>query len=100
MLPFKIGNWLIENKGITWDAEPIAFFIDRNALTDSKGGDRVNCYNFMLHITEITWLKPTDVYLFNTAFIYALEAYKMNFAEQSFVETLTQQQALISKMTW
>ena len=98
MLPFKIGNWLIDDEGITWDAEPIAFFISKSSIADSESGDRVNCYNWMLHVASLGWLKPTDVYQFNTAFVYALESYKMNLTEQSFIKTLALQQKLIVKL--
>lgn len=95
MEPIKIGNWLIDQDGINWDGTPsLKYSISKSTLTDSRG----KAYDWLLHMPEKTWLTREDVYAFNTAFIFAMEAYGIPFtSDLSFVETFKEQEEIIKR---
>jgi len=93
MTPFKIGNWLITEEGITWDGTPkIDYQIPRERILEFGPGDRTNMYDWLVHIPTKTWATEADIYALNTAFVYALAHYGLNLTTLSFVETLIEQQ--------
>ena len=89
MIPFKIGNWLINEEGITWDGEQqIKYEIEKDRLTESGPQDRINVYDWLVHMPTKAWLSREDIYALNTALIYAMEHFKIKFPKDlSFVET-------------
>lgn len=98
MIPFKIGNWLINNDGIQWDGQPaMDYKISKNTLNDIGGGDRANKYDWLVHLPEKTWLTEMDIYALNTALVYALEYFEVGFSPKiSFVKTFIEQQRIIA----
>ena len=63
----------IDDDGIEWTGTT-PYPIAKQRLTEKGTGERANCYDWLLHLTEKTWLKPIDIYQLNTAFIYVLVA--------------------------
>src|SRR5581483_6285047 len=94
MIPYKIGNWLINADGIRWDGIPkVDYLITQQRLLElGPPPERANMYDWLVHLPEKTWLTEADVYTLNTAFIYALAHFGLNFNTGSFVETLIEQQ--------
>lgn len=93
MTPFKIGNWLITEQGITWDGTPkVDYTISRERILEFGPDDRKNMYDWLVHIPTKTWATEADIYTLNTAFIYAIAHYGLDFTTCSFVETLIEQQ--------
>lgn len=93
MTEIKIENWLITEEGIEWDGIPkIEYFISKERLNELGTGERSNMYNWLLHTASKTWITKTDVYTLNTAFIYAIEYFGLEYNTGSFMETLKEQQ--------
>lgn len=91
---FKIGNWLITDKGIMWNKEnDPEYFIAKETLVQSGPQDRNNMYDWLVHLPRKSWINKEDVYALNTAFVYAMELYGYDFNTNSFIETLKEQQA-------
>ena len=98
MTPFKIGNWLITEEGINWDGQPeVDYDITKKELVVLGSAERSEMYDWLVHLPEKTWLTEADIYALNTAFIYAIEYFGLNFKTGSFVLTLIEQQKIISK---
>lgn len=96
MTPFKIGNWLITEEGIAWDGQPkVNYQITKERILEGGSSGRINMYDWLVHIPSKTWTTETDIYALNTAFIYALAHYGLNFNTHSFVETLIEQQDVL-----
>ena len=90
---FKIGNWLITDKGISWNKEnEPEYLITKEDLTESGPQDRSNMYDWLVHMPTKSWINKEDVYALNTAFIYAMELYGFDFNTNSFIETIKEQQ--------
>jgi hypothetical protein len=94
MIPFKIGNWLIDQEGIKWDGKPKTdYLIAKARLTEAGPQGRSKMYDWLVHMPEKTWLTRADIYALNTALIYAMEEFKIPFPKNlSFVETFEQQE--------
>jgi hypothetical protein len=93
MTPFKIGNWLITEEGITWEGTPkIDYVIPKERILELGPGDRKNMYDWLIHIPTKTWATEADIYALNSAFVYALTHYGLDLTTHSFVETLIEQQ--------
>lgn len=93
MTPYKIGNWLINEDGITWDGIPkIDYEIPKERILQFGTQERKNMYDWLVHIPTKAWTTETDIYALNTAFVYALAQYGLNFSALSFIETLIEQQ--------
>ena len=90
MIPTKIGNWLINKDGIKWDGEEkIEYNIAKHTIID----ERDDMYEWLIHMVEKSWLSREDIYALNTAFIYAMEKFKIPFPKNlSFVETFDEQE--------
>lgn len=97
MTPLKIGNWQITEEGIAWDGIPKTdYIIPKDRILEFGPGGRKNMYDWLVHFPTKTWVKELDVYTLNTAFIYALEYYGLDFKTCSFVETIIEQQKELS----
>ncbi len=71
---FKLGHWLVDDDGIEW--RPTGFHIDKNDL-NRCGPYSDDTYYWLIHLAEKIWLTDTDIYMFNTVFICALEHFKV-----------------------
>lgn len=49
-------------------------------------------YDWLVHMPNKSWINKEDVYTLNTAFIYAMELYGLDFNINSFIKTLKEQQ--------
>lgn len=89
MIPKKIGNWLIDQDGIKWDGVPKhTYEIAKGRITE----ERDNMFDWLVHMSEKTWLTREDIYALNTAFIYAIEEFGITVPpNMSFVETFLKQ---------
>lgn len=92
MEAFKIGNWLVTVDGIEWTGEEREYFIEKDRLLENGDGERNNMYDWLIHLCSKGWLTDGDIYELNSAFIYAMEFFKLDFSTRSFVETLIEQQ--------
>jgi len=89
----KIGNWEINDKGIQCIKHGLShILIDKNDLTESGFAERKNSYDWLLHLPSKADLTREDIYALNTAFIYAIEYFNLDFNSNSFIETLTIQE--------
>lgn len=96
MTPFKIGNWLITEEGIKWDGQPnVEYLITKLRLIELGSGERSKMYDWLVHIPEKTWTTEADIYALNSAFIYAIDYFGLDFKTGSFVSTLIEQQKKI-----
>lgn len=89
---FKIGNWTIKEDGIHWNDVDNEYFIPKQNLSESGTGDRQNAYDWLVHLSTKAWVSTEDIYTLNSAFIYAMELYNLNFFQNSFMETFKLQQ--------
>jgi hypothetical protein len=91
---FKIGNWLVDSKGIIWDGPRKADYdIPKSGLSLTYEG----VYHWPIQIAQKTWLNREDVYTFNTAFFYALEAFEIPFPKEHLLVNTFKNQDLILK---
>lgn len=98
MLPFKIGNWLINDEGIIWNGPSGKYTITKERLTESGPEGRERMYDWLVHLPEKVWLTREDVYALNTALIFAMEAYNIPFPENlSFIETFIEQEDVMRR---
>lgn len=90
----KIGNWIIKDDGIHWAGQPeTGLVIEKERLNEGGPGDRVEMYDWLVHLPTKTWLTNEDIYALNTALIYALEYFDIGFDNNlSFVKTFIEQQ--------
>lgn len=90
----KIGNWLINDKGISWDGKnKRKYFISVEELQSYAGRDEV--YDWLVHLPSKDWITETDMYALNSAFIYLISLHGMDFHKSAFIKTLEQQQQLL-----
>jgi hypothetical protein len=95
----KIGSWTITADGIIWSGQPdVDYLIHKDRLDKAGTGERENTYDWLIHMVEKTWLTRKDIYALNTAFIFALEYFKVGFSKEiSFVETFKEQEKELKK---
>lgn len=93
MKQMKIDNWLVTEEGIQWNGNPkIDYFISKERLDELGTNERSNMYDWLLHTASKTWITKADIYTLNTAFIYAIEYFGLDYNTGSFIETLKEQQ--------
>ena len=93
MIPFKIGNWEINQQGIEWKGETgRELIIDKERITETGFGERENTYDWLIHLTGKSWLTRTDIYALNSAFIYAISFFELDLNSNSFVKTFMEQE--------
>ena len=99
MIPFKIGNWLIDEDGIKWNGKSaVTYNIHKSRLAEAGPPGRENMYDWLVHMPEKTWLTREDIYSLNTALLYAMEYFKVDFPENlSFIETIIEKERQLSK---
>ena len=96
MDPIKIGNWLITKDGIEWTGRlQNGYNIDKSRLAESGHDKQKDCYDWLLHLPEKNWVTTADVYTLNTAFLYALEIFRVPLNSLSFKNTLAEQQKIL-----
>lgn len=91
MVPKQIGKWLVTEHGIEWTGIN-DYFIEKERLLEAGPADRINMYDWLVHLPEKSWLSVEDIYALNTAFIFALDYFGFNFNSRSFVTTLIEQE--------
>jgi hypothetical protein len=98
MTPLKIGNWLITNDGIKWDANDGGnVTLERESITELGSAERGNMYDWLIHVPEKTWMTHADTYALNAAFIYSIGAFNLNFDADCFTETLIEQKRILAE---
>ena len=100
MIPFKIGNWIIDENGIKWDGTPkLDYRIPKERITEAGPSNRNRMYDWLVHMPHKTWLSREDIYTLNTALVYAMEAFGIAFPKNlSFVETFIAQSKELDDM--
>jgi len=92
----KIGNWLITEEGIKWVGQPkVDYTIPKDRLLELRLGSKI--YDWLVHLAEKTWVTEADIYTLNTAFIYAIDYFGLDFKTASYVETIKEQQKEIEE---
>lgn len=97
MLPYKIGNWEINIEGIVWKGNQVEFLIPKEELSLLRRGGNERIYDWLSHPTTKQWINENDIYALNTAYVFAMEYFKINFHVGSFVDTFIAQQDIISE---
>lgn len=96
----KIGNWLITEEGIKWDGTPKRNYplIPKDRLIEVGTDERKTMYDWLVHMQGKDWITKEDLYALNTAFVFALEYFKIGFPSNiSFVDTFKEQQKVIKE---
>jgi len=92
----NFGYWIVTEKGIEWNQEkPGSYFIERSRLLELGPGEE-QCYEWLLHIPEKTWLNKQDVLDLNEAFCYAAKKFGFEINESIYKNTITEQQWIIA----
>ncbi len=92
MIPFNIGNWIINEEGIHHTSDP-NYIIPVDRLAEPGPQGRHQMYDWLVHMPAKAWVSTEDVYALNTALIYALEHFGIDFPKDlSFVQTFIEQQ--------
>lgn len=91
MIPIKIGNWQVISDGIEFTGDN-EYFIPKESLLERGSGERKNMYDFLVHLPTKSWLSVEDIYTLNTAYIYAINYFRLDLNKLSFVETMILQQ--------
>jgi len=95
MINFRIGNWLIDETGINYT--PRDYSIGKDELLKSEYEDEI--FDWPIHLATKTWMTKEDLYAFNSAFIYAIEAYNLKKPlNMSFVKTFFEQDVLFKSI--
>jgi hypothetical protein len=95
MEEYRFGNWLVNHEGISWIGKPYNkdfYFISKQRLNETRNVDNIDLYNWLIHTASKTWITESDVYTLNTAFVFAIDFFNLDFKTGSFVETLKHQQ--------
>lgn len=92
-MEMEFGNWMVNQNSISWKGEEWQVLeVEKEALTtvryDSKGSF---LYDWILKITEFSWLTQDDLYDFNFAFVYACAKWDLEFSYPTFDATLAEQ---------
>ncbi len=67
----RFGNWVVTTEGMAWGGpEGPPYFIAKNRLWETRPGPD-NVWDWLIHLTEKTWLSDGDIYQLNTAFFFA-----------------------------
>lgn len=94
MSKITIGNWKVTDEGIEHTTDEDVFIPKENLL--EKGiAERANSYDWLIHLAGKTWLSVEDIYALNTAYIYAIDYFELDFNKVSFVDTIKIQQAIL-----
>ncbi len=93
MIPFKIGNWEINQLGIEWKGKTGGeLIIEKERITETGFGERKNTYDWLIHLTSKGWLSKIDIYALNSAFIYAISFFDLDLNSNSFIITFIEQE--------
>jgi len=99
MIPFKIGNWLINEEGISHSKDD-DYLISRERIVERGPQDRRNIFDWLVHMPTKSWCTREDIYALNTAFFYAIEAYGISYSSDiSFVKTIVMQEKILEQNT-
>lgn len=95
----KIGNWKIVDAGIEWVGDHGSYpVITKERLQETRDFDGVQVYDWLTHMAEKAWITEEDVYSLNTAFLFALEHFKIGFnGSISFERTLKEQNKIVNR---
>lgn len=97
MVPFSFGNWLVTNDGIQWTGNKHGdeYFISRESIEHTgMSNEEYGSYYWPKHLTEKLWISESDLYAFNTAFVFAFDQYNLDLDASSLAKSLHIQQIL------
>lgn len=94
----KIGNWLINEDGIDWAGkENIDYNIDRKSLLKIGFADRKGMYDWLIQLSEKTWVSVEDIITLNAAFVIAAKEYNLVLDIDVLASTMEDQLGIIKK---
>jgi len=97
MIPFKIGNWLIDEKGIRHENHK-DYQIDLNRLLERGPSDRKNMFDWLVHLPTKAWCSKEDIFALNSAFLYAIETFELECPDDiSFAKTMIEQSRIMNR---
>lgn len=90
------GNWKVTGKSIAWNSNDFNHFeIPINDLTRLRQNPNGALYDWVLLVTDESWLSQDDLYDFNYAFVFAAARYNLSFDYAVFDATLAEQYELL-----
>lgn len=93
----NFGNWSVTDKAIQWNGRN-EYFIDKSRLHEAGFGERAGTYDWLVHLTEKTWLTVQDIKDLNSAYMYALLKFNVGFStELSWEKTMIEQSKLLER---
>lgn len=96
MIPQKIGNWLINNEGIEWAGiEKIDYEVDRRSLLKTGFDEREGMYDWLVQLSEKTWVSVEDIITLNAAFVIATREFNFTLDIDILASTMEDQLAII-----
>ena len=94
----RFGNWIVGEDGITWDGlKKKGYYIEKDSLKDVLY-DYQDVYEWPIYIVDKSWINKSDIYTFNTAFVFALVHFGIGFSQFiSISKTFLRQQWAMEK---
>jgi len=66
------GQWVVTSEGIAWgNGSGPSYFVAKDRLWETRPGSDRQIWDWLVHMTEKTWLSDMDIYQLNTAFFFA-----------------------------
>lgn len=100
MVPFKIGNWNITEDAIQWDNQDYGreYEIPKSRVCETGTGSRSNMDDWLIHISEKTWITVADAYALNAAILYALNVWGLSYPTNiSYVDTIIELEDILNE---
>lgn len=96
MIPFKLGNWLIDEEGIR-HVDYKEYEISRSRILERGPADRRNMLDWLVHLPTKAWCTKEDIFALNSALLYGIEAYGLDIPEDiSFMKTMIEQTRILN----
>ncbi|PHR49840.1 MAG: hypothetical protein COA32_01515 [Fluviicola sp.] len=92
----RFGNWKVNEEGIEWVGSVGEYFIHKSRLNETGHGERSGMFDFLVHLTEKTWLSQSDIIDLNEAYQFAFNHFGIEMDDSlSMEDTLTEQNKLM-----
>ena len=70
----RFGKWIVTEEGILYERPE--YFIEKANLWKVWMDKSKDKWDWLIHLTEKTWLEQLDLYQLNTAFFFAVDYFK------------------------
>lgn len=72
----RFGHWIVTSEGIVYEKRKPPYFIAKNRLWETRPDGKDDKWDWLIHLTEKTWLGEKALYELNTAFFFAQDYFK------------------------